>query len=207
MADLTLLLARIISGDPVDSRDVAALDVDIFLGAAAEHDVVPLVADRLLRTPDLLPVLAGRLREQATAAAVVDLVREAEVRRFFDKMDHAGVNALLVKGSHLAYTHYERPDLRARVDTDVLIAREAVPVVHRLLTEGLGYEASDRVSNDLTAPQRAYTKRLPRATHTFDVHWQLSSPRVFASMPSVEALLGRSQPLASLRAAVGPSPR
>lgn len=203
MVDLTLLLARIISGAPVDSRDVAALDVDTLLGAAAEHDVVPLLADRLLRTPDLPPVLAGRLREQATAAAVVDLVREAEVRRFFDRMDTAGVGALLVKGSHLAYTHYERPDLRARVDTDVLVARTAVPVVHRLLTDVLGYEASDHVSNDLTAPQRAYTTRLPRAAHTFDVHWQLSSPRVFASMPSVEDLTGRSLPLAKL----GPAAR
>lgn len=202
MADLTLLLARIISGAPVDSRDVAALDVDAFLAAAAEHDIVPLVADRLLRVPVLPSGLAGRLREQATAAAVVDLVREAEMRRFFDHVGNAGVNALLVKGSHLAYTHYERPDLRARVDTDVLIAREAVPAVHRLLTAVLGYQASDHVSNDLTAPQRAYTKHLPLASHTFDVHWQLSSPRVFASMPSVEKLLERSLPLARLGAAV-----
>lgn len=204
MADLTPLLADIIRGAGVDVRALAALDVNVFLAAAAEHDVVPLVADRLLRMPDGLPqALVARLREQASAAAIVDLVREAEVRRFFDAIDTAGAGALLVKGSHLAYTHYDRPDLRARVDTDVLIARGAVDAVHRVLTQELGYEASDRVSNDLTAPQRMYTKHLPLASHAFDVHWQLSSPRVFAAMPTFEELAARSQPVSKL----GPAAR
>ena len=207
MADLTPLLADIINGRGVDMRLVAALDVNTFLDAAAEHDVVPLVAERLLRLPDLPASLAARLREQASAAAVVDLVREAEVRRFFDAMAKVGVGALLVKGSHLAYTHYDRPDLRARVDTDVLIARTDRDVVHRVLTEELGYAASDRVSNDLTAPQRMYTTRTPLAGHAFDVHWQLTSPRVFAAMPSFEELIARSVSVPQLGpAARVPSP-
>ena len=32
---------------------------------------------------------------------------------------------LVVKGSHLAYTHYARPELRSRTDTDLLIPRSA----------------------------------------------------------------------------------
>ena len=75
---------------------------------------------------------------------------------------------------------------------DVALARDAVDRVHAVLTQTLGYAPVERVSNDLTAPQRAYAKRLHPVGHVFDVHWQLSSPRVFSAMPSFEALEAES---------------
>ena len=203
MVDITSLLAASLDGRDVDARTLATLDADAILEAAERHDIVPLVAHRLLAIGNLPATLESRLHSQARAAAIVDLVREAEVRRFFTAIDIAGVRALLLKGSHLAYTHYARPDLRARVDTDVLIARDARAAVHTMLTTSLGYVPAARVSNDLTAPQQAYSKRLPLARHTFDIHWELTSPRVFASMPSFEDLLERSERLPAL----GPAAR
>ena len=201
-ADLAPVLALIIAGDALDvSAEIASLEPQVLLTGAAEHDVVPLVAERLLRLPGVPPRLADRLLEQAHAAAVADLVRESEIRRFVEALDRAQRGALLVKGSHLAYTHYSRPDLRARVDTDVLIPRSALTAVHEVLTQQLGYEPSNRVFHDLTAPQRAYFRRTAFGAHAFDIHWQLSSPRVFATMPSYESMMADAQPVPQLGSA------
>ncbi len=195
MADLTPLIARIMSGAEIDvEREIGPLESGELLRQAAEHDVIPLVAERL-RHASIPTGLSDALKEQARAAAVVDLVREREIRRCLEACDRAGVHALLVKGSHLAYTHYARPDLRARVDSDLLVPAAAVSDMHRVMTDELGYTSSHRGAQDLTSPQRSYFRHTPQGTIAFDVHWEIASPRVFATMPSHETLAAHAVPL------------
>ena len=102
---------------------VAAIDPQALVDSAEAHGVLPLVAARLLPRRDLPDELTRRLEEGARRAIVDDLVQETELRRLLQAFAAAGLRPVLMKGAHLAYAYYDRPDLRPRVDTDILVAR------------------------------------------------------------------------------------
>ena len=160
---------------------MAGVEADAFLAAAEYHGVGPLVAERLLDAGvDLPAALVSRLRDLTRHAAATNLVRERELRDVIAAMTHAGVDALLMKGAQLAYTHYPRPDLRPRVDTDVLIPVASRQMVGNLLV-GLGYAPPTHVSGALVMSQAMYVKRVDDVVvHEVDVHWRIANPQVFA---------------------------
>jgi len=142
--------------------------------------VLPLVAERVAGRRGLPADLAEAVRVEARRAAAVDLVREAELRLVLETLSAASVAPLLMKGAQLAYTHYARPDLRPRLDTDLLIAEDdrmrAVEVL-----EAHGYEPAPQVTGELVISQTCLVKRREGAIlHAVDVHWRLANPRVFA---------------------------
>src|SRR5215831_10265345 len=80
------------------------------LAAAREEGVFLLLADRLWRE-----VFADELRD----AAAIDALRTRELRVVLAALADARVDAVVLKGAALAHTHYPRPELRPRVDTDL----------------------------------------------------------------------------------------
>jgi len=117
------LLASVVRGDPIEAARWPAIDIDAFCAAAEAHGVLPLVADRMRRmTSAAAPgALAARVAHLAEQHAVLDLERESALRAALAALDEAGLQPLVFKGAHLAYRDYARPDLRPRVDSDVLI--------------------------------------------------------------------------------------
>src|SRR5207248_2136819 len=97
------------------------------------------------------------LQNAAEAAVATDLLRESELKPLVAALDAAGVAVLFIKGSHLAYSHYPRPDLRPRIDTDVLISADARARVDALLA-GRGYTRSSKVTGELVTGQTFYVK-------------------------------------------------
>lgn len=190
-------LASILRGDRPDAR-VLSSQADALYEAAVAHDVLPLLAERLLHGDAVPPASRGRFQAAAQACLVADLAAESELRRLLEALGTACVDVLLIKGAHLAYTHYPRPDLRARVDTDLLIAREREPAADRVLRE-LGYEAESKPSGEYTATQRSYAlRRHDQILHMVDLHWRLASPQVFAHVLSFEETRAWAQPVAAL---------
>ena len=199
------LLARVLAGLDVGDA-LAGVDADTFHDLASRHDVLPLTAERLAHRDIPLP-LSARLVEDAAHAAAADLAREAELRRFLGEIAPTAIRPLLLKGSHLAYSHYPRPDLRPRADTDVLIPANCRAAVHGVMTDRLGYAVSSKVSGEVTLTQKTYLKYEGRALgHAFDVHWKVASPPVFANVLSYEELSRSAVPLPRLAPnALGPS--
>lgn len=79
-----------------------------FLDAAARHGIQPLVARQvrrglLLNAPASVQQLLGRV---AVQHAAVEQRVAAEVQRVVGALARAGVPALLMKGTALAYSHY-----------------------------------------------------------------------------------------------------
>jgi hypothetical protein len=183
---------------------LAECALDGFWHAAADHRVLPLIAERIALRDDVPDALRAAFHATANEAAITDLLRESELRRLLDELARAGVRALLLKGSQLAYSHYARSDLRPRVDSDLLIRLDDLPVVQNVLGR-LGYEAKDgQLSGSLVIAQALYVKRSRgRLLHAVDVHWKVSSPQVFAEMLSYRELSERAMPLPAL----GPSAR
>ena len=90
------------------------------LALAHVEGVHLLLADRLS-----MPSLTVELRH----SAVIDALRARELRTVLAALHESGVRPVLIKGAALAYTHYDRPELRPRIDVDLMIpvdAREAV---------------------------------------------------------------------------------
>ena len=198
-SDADELIAAILRGDPVDAEAVIACGADALRQRAFDHDVLPMVADRLASAEALPADVHRRFQADAHAAAVHDLTLEAELRRVVQTLAAKRIDAVLVKGSHLAYSHYQRPDLRARTDADILIARPSLDAADAVLTGILGYTAESKVSGELTATQRLYVRHANDGTvHMVDLHWRLASPQVFAHVLSFDDLLGDSTPLPGL---------
>jgi hypothetical protein len=138
------------------------------------------------------------LHDRAGEAATLDLLREVEIRRLLASFADHRIEVLIFKGSQLAYSHYARPDLRPRVDTDLLIAADRRPAAQAVLTR-LGYESLDKVSGELVAGQSFHVLRRDGfVVHQVDLHWKVASPLVFADVLSYEELAARSVPIPAL---------
>ena len=204
------LLARIVRGDIIAPEVLSGIDPDLLAAQAEQHGVLPLVAERLAGhrgfgagDVEAPAPLRSLLRAKADAAAVADLFAEVELSRVLAEFDAAGIGALVFKGSQLAFSHYPRPDLRPRIDSDVLIAADACEAVHALL-DRFGYERSNKVTGDLVTGQSFHIMRRDgEAVHSLDVHWKVASPIVFAHVFAYEELAASAVPIPAL----GPAAR
>jgi hypothetical protein len=115
--------------------------------------------------------LAADLR----AAAAVDAARQRELARTVTALAAAGIRPICIKGAAIAHTHYRRPEMRQRLDTDLLIAPDAREAATRVLRTA-GYERPVETGGDLCTSQLHLT-RVDSAgiDHHLDVHWRISN--------------------------------
>jgi hypothetical protein len=157
---------------------VESVPADV-LAAARVDGVHLLLADRMR-----LPSFADELR----AAAVIEALRAHELRAVLEGMAAAGVRPVLLKGAPLAHTHYPRPELRPRSDTDLMIPASARDVAGRTLVE-LGYHRLSEVDGELAIGQFHFQKHDRNGLfHALDVHWRVSNVRVCADVLTYEEL-------------------
>jgi Uncharacterised nucleotidyltransferase len=141
-----------------------------------------------------LPAFDGELRD----AAVVDACRVHELRAVLAGMAAAGIRPVLLKGASLARTHYSRPELRPRSDTDLMIPASARDLVARTLV-ALGYRRQSEVDGELAIGQFHFEKHDRIGLfHALDVHWRVSNVRVFADALTYEELARDAVALPSL---------
>jgi len=137
-------------------------------------------------------------------AAAIERARCAELTQVFEALGDASLNCLILKGTGLAYTAYASPELRPRIDTDLLFedrmsAERAIALLCRR-----GYETGDAVSGEVVATQRTLHKALAwpaetlRARSVLDIHWKASNQPVFAAALPYRELAQASQPVARL---------
>ena len=123
------------------------------------------------------------LYETLAAARHVDLAHEMlraprNRARVCTALDARGLQALLVKGAALAYSLYDEPWLRPRVDTDILVAHDSFGAADRVL-RGLGYSPAAGVSTGEFVSHQVGL-RAPRrhgVSHVIDLHWKTVNPQ------------------------------
>jgi len=147
---------------------------------ARNHRIDLLLADRLR-----LPEFAGELR----AASAMEAIRERELKSVLAVLADAGVRAVIIKGASIAQTHYPRPELRPRSDTDLLVAADQREATARALMT-LGYEQPPETDGPLTVGQFHF-QRLDRyeLLHALDVHWRISNVRAFSDSLTYEEVI------------------
>jgi hypothetical protein len=191
------LLSAILRGELIADRTLAACDPETFRAVAEDHGVLPLVAERLTEMSQTPPALVALLASRARREAAADVVREVELIRLMAALDAARLPALVMKGAQLAYTHYRRPDLRPRMDTDLIVAAPARAAAHQLLVD-LGYEPVEQVAADLVMYQAIYVKKRDGVTvHAVDLHWRLANPQRFGTVLSYDDLAASATRIAA----------
>jgi hypothetical protein len=174
------------------------MDPATLCAEARASGVVSVVADALAGCPDLPADLNAALRSEAARMAAIDLIQEREIRWLVAALDRAAAGALLMKGAELAYTHYARPDLRPRSDTDLLISHARLQTVRSVLGD-LGYEHAGHIDAAMVMGQASFVKRRDETVlHMVDVHWRLANPRVFAGLMSYEELAASARQVPKL---------
>jgi hypothetical protein len=164
-------------------------------GAPVPHDEAELVA--AIEEHGVAPLLFARtalpaLRDAAVRAAALEPFRLADLRALLEVLAARGIDALIVKGSALAYSLYDAPDLRPRADTDLLIDAAQLEAARATL-QSLGYV--ERMSSGDV--QQALFVRVDAAgiDHPYDVHWAIANTAVFADVLRFDELRACSVPL------------
>ncbi|HEX2446262.1 MAG TPA: nucleotidyltransferase family protein [Vicinamibacterales bacterium] len=199
-------LARILRGD-IDTWPTDAPDPTEAVRIAEHQGVAPLLSRAVGKDTDVWPrVFLEGLRTAAHAQTALALARRAELVRVLRCLMDAKVRALVIKGAHLAFTVYESPELRPRLDTDLLIDESDVDRARDGFAR-LGYRLVPHVTGTLAMPQFHVRREEPSGLcHQFDVHWRLAVPQAFSELPLLPELWERSVPVASLGpGARGPS--
>jgi hypothetical protein len=115
-----------------------------------------------------------------------------------DVLAAEGVDPIVLKGTALAYSLYDSPASRPRIDTDLLIRRNHVDLVRRVMVR-LGYTAPTHCDGDLLFCQFPLKKTDEFGlVHTFDFHWKISTQSVFADVLTFDETLAVAMALPAL---------
>jgi hypothetical protein len=166
---------------------------------ADQHGVLPILTRLSEVADEACPTrYQMQLRSRAATDVAADLIREHELKRLIGACHSSAVTILLMKGADLAYSRYERPDLRPRTDTDVLVAWDDRARASELLTS-CGYERVAQSGGDLLMYQEPF--RLWRdgaVVHVVDLHWRVFNPQRFGAVFGFDELLREAEPRPSL---------
>ena len=188
-------LCAAVSGAPVCGVDPRAL-----VELAVSEGLAPALATRSPQL-DLPQPHRGVLNEEVRRQLALAAVREPELRRVLGAFADAGVDVLLIKGAHLAYTVYSSPALRPRNDTDLLVRPGDEHGARRVLAS-LGYQHLPAITGAAVQGQAIFEHdRIPGSI--LDVHWRLAAPIVAAELLAFETLWRRAQTIDAL----GPTAR
>ena len=191
-------LANLLREDASSLAALNHLDPREVFQTARQHGVAPLLAEHLTSRRALPTALTAALTDERRTEAAADVVREAELRAVLKELRRFEIDVVLFKGAHLAYSHYPRPDLRPRFDSDLLIDEHSRDGADRAL-RGLGYEPARQTSGSLIMYQRTYLRRRAgRIVHAVDLHWRVANPQRFADVLAYRDAARRSVALPAL---------
>jgi hypothetical protein len=147
---------------------------------ATDERVQFLVAEALLQSGREAAGFRALARSHLAAAEARRVLWEQDIRRVLARLAEHGVRPVLIKGAALAYTHYARPHLRPRLDTDLLIDERDV-VRAREAFASLGGGLVPLVTGRLVMPQFQYeTSDATGCVHVYDVHFKVAVPPRFS---------------------------
>ena len=192
----TRAVAAIIAGVPVRWQDLRT-SVDAVLAMCDAEDLSPLMHQRLSTLALDWPEDVGTaLAAKARTAAGEELLRGVEIRAVVEALAAAGIRALLIKGTPLAYSVYPSPATRPRDDTDIIVPEGDVGAARDVLTS-LGYDATNQC-NELFSQFEVQKRDRFGVVHAFDVHWKISTQPVFADVLTYSEMLRRAMPVPAL---------
>lgn len=146
--------------------------------------------------------VVASLRKEAVTQAIWELSHRKILVDLLRALADEGIDALVMKGTALAYALYADPAARRRGDTDLLIRESDLPRARRIFAN-LGYRRPHETQGtfgDLHYEENWQIATANGLTHDIDLHWQVTNSRALARVLDVEECLARSVPLPRLDA-------
>ncbi len=144
-----------------------------------------------------------RIESFVQRQAALELQRQNEICRVLEALGEQGIEPLILKGTALAYTLYESPSIRPRLDTDLLIRTEDAPRVKKIL-KALGYREAHQSDPEILFGQFILEKSDDSLgqENVFDFHLEISCRKLFSKLlqglMNYERLKARAVPIVSL---------
>ncbi|MFZ2491262.1 MAG: nucleotidyltransferase family protein, partial [Thermoanaerobaculia bacterium] len=146
------------------------------------------------------------LRPAAIAAAAGEPLRLTDLQSTLEVLAAAGIPALVLKGSALAYDLYASPDQRPRGDTDLLVPRSSFDSARAVLrAEGFDERRTSGDEHGIRQVSFSRTDRLG-AKHVYDLHWEAVNSPVIGDAFRQDRLVRRPLPAIGPAAATLPWP-
>ncbi|HEX7708874.1 MAG TPA: nucleotidyltransferase family protein [Thermoanaerobaculia bacterium] len=154
-----------------------------------DHGIAPLVY-RATKLP--------ALRAAAIHAAAHETLRESDLRQVLELLTARGIAPLLIKGSALAYSIYDAPELRPRGDTDLLIRSEEASGARDAM-RAAGFTEQVTSGDEHGVRQMFFTRQGAMGVrHSYDIHWSLTNSAIFSSAFESERIRERSVAIPAL---------
>jgi hypothetical protein len=190
-------LAALIKGEDV-AWSAFGVTAAQFVEECRAEDLIGLVHERLRGRPrgaDWPRDLHNQVAQEARAEAARELLRRREITSALDALAAVGVYPILLKGTALAYSIYPSPVLRPRCDTDLLVKREQVDTVRRVMSR-LGYITPTQCDGELLFRQFQVAKEDAFGVdHALDFHWKISTQSLFADLLRHDELASAAEPV------------
>lgn len=168
---------------------------------ALHHGVTALVVARS-EALDMLPEGArSAMRNQALGEAMWDLRHRQVLVPLIEQVTKAGIPAVLLKGTALAYSLYPSPALRQRGDTDVLVPMGVAEKARWILMDaGFLRNLDSTIGEGIeTNRQECWIKSAEDGTeHVVDLHVGVMHSWSLAELIDVQTVMARSAALPGL---------
>lgn len=197
------LLAAALRGDAADWREEFS-DRHV-TDRIAYHGIAGLLNERSSSLTDWSAPVIAYLRDQGIALAMWELRHKTVLGDLLGGFVDAGIEALVLKGTALAYDLYPLPATRARGDSDLLVAAADLAAARRVI-ERFGYRLEpldDGIADDLALQEVWSLSCRAGTSHAIDLHWQLINAPALAGLLDFAAC--KADPLQLPR--LGPSAR
>lgn len=177
-----------------------SLDATAFIELAQFHGVSCLLLEALSHMQGVPDGLVQRLQGLGRERAMWELRNRQLVRELLAALAHAGIPALVYKGTALAYSLYANPVWRMRSDSDVLISEENLGAACKVL-QRLGYRQYS-ASEEMIFYKLYFEQSMPEGgIHNIDLHWRLNNSVVLSGLFSFAELHQRAVPVPALGSA------
>jgi hypothetical protein len=191
--------ASALAGDGAALERLSNADRDDFLAFIAERRLAGLMRQRGAAIAD--EQIRDRLDDLARREVILSVLQEREARRLLAAVAEASIDAVLLKGTGLAYSVYAEPALRPRNDVDFMIRPRDEAAVRRVLC-ALGYAPEPDTPGQLVSAQFHYARTDGTGLrHVCDVHLKLSNSQPYADFLTIDELWRESVPVPRLHPA------
>jgi hypothetical protein len=138
-------------------------------------------AGRLGRWP---PALLERMAEEARLIVLWETTHHDVVARLLRELDRAGIEAIVMKGTALAYSFHDEPATRRRGDTDLLVRPSDQKRTRALLKELGWYRRED--PHGLYYQEGWMHDAAGFFVHSIDLHWEPSDRPILQGILPLE---------------------
>jgi hypothetical protein len=140
------------------------------------HGIALLLANKVAALAGWPLDVVTAVKEEARLQAIWEASHSRAIARLIEALHAAGMTAVLMKGTALAYSAYSDPAIRRRGDTDILLSGVSKRAARSVLTQ-CGFRPSDE--RGPTQEPWALSAR-GGFEHEIDIHWRISSTLVVA---------------------------